>query len=193
VPQINIEYRNGSYFGENNFLGMEKQRMCSIRARTFCEVSTLHPDDMQHVLNVHLRLRRRLEHYAKMKAEMESRMLEGGDGATNTAELDAMKSEVEARWDDQTAELREAFEAADKDSSGFLDRSEIAMLATEMGASLHDWQIDEAFRAMDIDGSGEVDFEEFAEWYGHFPRVLPSRMACQPKKQPSTTYIHSES
>ena len=162
--EMEMEYKSGAYFGENEFLGMGRQRTCSVRARTFCEVSTLHPDDMEPVLNVHLRLRRRLERYAKMKTAMESRMMRSGDAA-NEMLMEAMKAEIEAGWQEEGIELREAFDTFDKDKSGFLERDEIAHLARYMGQSLQDWQIDEALRMMDTDGSGSVDFEEFSDWW----------------------------
>ena len=38
-----------------------------MRTKTFCEVSSLHPDDMEEVLRVHVKLRRRLERYGQLK------------------------------------------------------------------------------------------------------------------------------
>jgi hypothetical protein len=69
----------GAFFGENEFLGFGRERTMSVRARTFCEVSTLHPEDMEPVLRIHIKLRRRLERYAKLKTEMESKMLASGE------------------------------------------------------------------------------------------------------------------
>ena len=34
-------------------------------------MSTLHPEDMEPVLRIHVKLRRRLERYAKLKTEIE--------------------------------------------------------------------------------------------------------------------------
>ena len=38
--------------------------------QTFCEVSSLHPDDMEEVLRTHVKLKRRLERYGQLKKEL---------------------------------------------------------------------------------------------------------------------------
>lgn len=83
---MEAEFFPGAFFGENEFLGFGRERTMSVRARTFCEVSTLHPEDMEPVLRIHIKLRRRLERYAKLKTEMESKMIQAG----TEIDIDAM-------------------------------------------------------------------------------------------------------
>ena len=79
---MSAEYFPGAFFGENEFLGFGRERTMSVRARTFCEVSTLHPEDMEPVLRIHIKLRRRLERYAKLKTSMENQLEKAaGSGA----------------------------------------------------------------------------------------------------------------
>jgi len=131
------EYFPGAFFGENEFLGFGRERNESIRARTFAEVSTLHPEDMEPVLKIHIKLRRRLERYAKLKLEMEKGLAEAQDGKEG-ADLDVetlmgLKEGIEETWENEGKELRDAFDKVDKDASGAIDRWEIGELAQEMG------------------------------------------------------------
>lgn len=105
------------------FLGFGRERGESIRARTFAEVSTLHPEDMEPVLKIHIRLRRRLERYAKLKMEMEQGLAlvqDGGpgEGDLNVETLLGLKQGIEETWENEGKELRDAFDKVDKDASG---------------------------------------------------------------------------
>lgn len=130
------EYFPGAFFGENEFLGFGRERHESIRARTFAEVSTLHPEDMEPILKIHIKLRRRLERYAKLKLEMEKGLSDdhySKNGEVNTSVLLKLKEGIEAAWENESKELRDAFDKVDQDASGFIDRWEIGELAKEMG------------------------------------------------------------
>ena len=52
LPAAPRRYPSGSFFGELEFLGFGSERLVSVRTKTFCEVSSLHPDDMEEVLRV---------------------------------------------------------------------------------------------------------------------------------------------
>lgn len=130
------EYFPGAFFGENEFLGFARERHESIRARTFAEVSTLHPEDMEPILKIHIKLRRRLERYAKLKVEMEKGLADSVDkryGAVDTDTLMKLKEDIESAWENESKELRDAFDKVDLDASGYIDRWEIGELAKEMG------------------------------------------------------------
>lgn len=130
------EYFPGAFFGENEFLGFARERNESIRARTFAEVSTLHPEDMEPILKIHIKLRRRLERYAKLKIEMEKGLaddLSKTQGPVDNETLMRLKEGIESAWENESKELRDAFDKVDKDASGYIDRWEIGELAKEMG------------------------------------------------------------
>lgn len=110
---MEAEYFPGAFFGEAQFLGFNFERDCSIRARTFCECYSLHPDDMEPMLRQHPALRRRLTHYANMKKNIEQRMAE-----------DLWIEEMKARLHDAAESVggwRALFETMDVDKSGELD------------------------------------------------------------------------
>jgi hypothetical protein len=119
--EMNAEYFPGAFFGENEFLGFGRERTMSVRARTFCEVSTLHPEDMEPVLRIHIKLRRRLEKYAKLKTSMEGALAKAG-GSAEISVLQGLKAEIESGWQEDGQELREAFARIDVDGSGFIER-----------------------------------------------------------------------
>ena len=92
---------------------------------------------MEPVLKIHIKLRRRLERYAKLKLEMEKGLAEAQDGKEG-ADLDVetlmgLKEGIEETWENEGKELRDAFDKVDKDASGAIDRWEIGELAQEMG------------------------------------------------------------
>lgn len=61
--------------------------------------------------------------------------------------------------------VKEAFEAFDKDHSGFIDKSELASLANELGETLDDDELAAALKAIDISGDGKISFSEFYQWW----------------------------
>lgn len=60
---------------------------------------------------------------------------------------------------------REAFDRADADGSGAIDREEVREVMKELGQKVGKRELDMAMREMDDDNSGEVSFEEFREWW----------------------------
>eukprot|EP01052_Picozoa_sp_SAG31_P002277 SAG31_NODE_79_length_27235_cov_6.268868_6_plen_782_part_00 len=74
-----FQHEVGTFFGELQFLGVNEQRTDTIEAKVYCEVATLHPEDIGAVLTAHPFLRERLERYAKLRMEIEV-MLQNGAG-----------------------------------------------------------------------------------------------------------------
>ncbi|EKX43633.1 hypothetical protein GUITHDRAFT_110431 [Guillardia theta CCMP2712] len=85
------------------------------------------------------------------------------DISTNDrAEVMTQKTHVK----DPVASAREAFDAFDKDNSGFLDMKEIHAAIKTFLPSVTDKEILRMSRAADADGSGHVTFEEFLDVLG---------------------------
>lgn len=65
--------------------------------------------------------------------------------------------------------VREAFDDADRDGSGALDKGEVAALSRRLGLRLKTLysskNLDAAWSEMDPNGDGCVDFEEFRSWW----------------------------
>lgn len=53
----------------------------------------------------------------------------------------------------------------DTDHSGFLEYSEIAKVAAQMGITVNDKEVQEIFEAADSNKDGKISFEEFVAWY----------------------------
>mmetsp|Transcript_18503 Transcript_18503/g.30840 ORF Transcript_18503/g.30840 Transcript_18503/m.30840 type:complete len:763 (-) Transcript_18503:2560-4848(-) len=66
-------------------------------------------------------------------------------------------------------DVRESFEALDKDNSGTIDIHELKgllkMLAHDENEEISDEQVVPIMKALDLDGSGALDFGEFTLWY----------------------------
>ena len=152
---MDAEYFPGAFFGEVEFLGFGKQRTATIRARTFCEVSTLHPTEMEPVLRQHVKLRRRLEKYARLKTEIERRLKEKGFDASAESMLE-MKEKIETDWAVEGKEMQEAWDKMAKNEDGTVSRELIGSLSDLLGRPLREWELDEAMRVMDADGDGFI-------------------------------------
>lgn len=74
-----------------------------------------------------------------------------------------------------TAELtevvKELFTALDKDNSGFLEKSEVYQIATQLHGKIGGEQefnqeaFDEAFKKLDKNGDGKIAMDELNEWF----------------------------
>ena len=71
-------------------------------------------------------------------------------------------------------DVKQIFDMVDVDSSGLLDREEVALLMQFFSDKdeVSKKEIDKAMRRMDADGSGEVDFAEFLKWWQNRPSSL---------------------
>lgn len=63
------------------------------------------------------------------------------------------------------ASIRAAFEAFDKDKSGSLSKTELALATETLGSSFSADQLVGIFELLDTDNSGKIDFEEFKAWW----------------------------
>ena len=151
------DFKRGAFFGENEFLGFSAERSETLRARTFVEVSMLHPDDMVPVFEMHLALRRRFENYARLKQKLSSRLqqLEGGTLGDKPhevteveflAELKRIKDEIDQ--DGGAASDAVAVKFADLAVDGAIDLNGVARLAASMGRNLKTWELQEAMLDM---------------------------------------------
>lgn len=67
--------------------------------------------------------------------------------------------------DDRREELRETFDAFDKDGSGTIGIEEFGRLLKLLGAGMKPQDLRIGFRELDRDGSGAIGFEEFYAWW----------------------------
>ncbi len=58
-----------------------------------------------------------------------------------------------------------AFNDFDVDKSGYIDKSELSLLATDLGAALDDRELESAYKQIDTSGDGKIQFEEFFRWW----------------------------
>lgn len=65
----------------------------------------------------------------------------------------------------QEVVARNAFSLADKDGSGCLDMSELAVLCDDLGLPLEGDDLVEAMKMLDKDGNNQLDREEFVQWW----------------------------
>merc|ERR1712166_954469 len=86
APQAVILYPAGSFFGELEFLGFSQVRHVTIEATYYCEVATLHPKDIESILDVHVKLRHRLHRYGTLKLELEKALVDNGTVTEMTVE-----------------------------------------------------------------------------------------------------------
>lgn len=61
--------------------------------------------------------------------------------------------------------IEELFNAIDTDGSRFLDRAEVGELASTLGISLSEEELEAAFKQMDENGNDRVDLQEFESWF----------------------------
>lgn len=61
--------------------------------------------------------------------------------------------------------IRAAFDAFDKDNSGTLTKTELALATETLGAAFTADQLVEIFKLLDTDKSGSIDYNEFRAWW----------------------------
>lgn len=66
-----IEYHQGCFFGERSFLGLVDTRSVSVRAKTYCELASLHPKDIESIVEDCPILKLRLRKYLLLKAKLD--------------------------------------------------------------------------------------------------------------------------
>lgn len=92
-----IDYRDGRYFGELEFLGLSTSRPVSIRAKTFVELASLHPKDIAHIVEDSPPLKARLAKYAGLKVKL--REIQERKGHISVVEAELLLQEMEQSLD----------------------------------------------------------------------------------------------
>merc|ERR1712176_269590 len=91
-----------------------------------------------------------------------------GDGVINWTEFcilmkpaidDLDYNEMESKLSED--DMKAAFNIADADSSGMIEKKELGALLASLGEALSKDDLDALFKEMDDDNSGGIDFEEF--------------------------------
>jgi len=62
-------------------------------------------------------------------------------------------------------DIKEIFQAFDQDNNGYIDLTEMKLLANKLGFSFSDEEAKKTFDAIDLDGDGRVTEEEFTIWW----------------------------
>ena len=66
---------------------------------------------------------------------------------------------------EERRQLREAFDAGDRDGNGKIDFVEFVAMLEQLGADLDAAKVQFGFESVDTDGDGMIDFDEFVEWW----------------------------
>lgn len=61
--------------------------------------------------------------------------------------------------------IRSAFDRFDKDGNGSLNAAELALVASELGATFKKNELIAVFDLLDTDSSGDISYEEFSSWW----------------------------
>lgn len=69
------------------------------------------------------------------------------------------------RIDEMESVMRKAFQAFDKDGSGFIDKAELKLVSKECGRELDPAEVEECLRDLDINKDGKITFDEFTKWW----------------------------
>ena len=160
--------------------------MCvrSVRARTFCECFSLHPDDMQPVLKMHPGLKRRLSHYTQMKQLMEEHMSQVHSSRASFVYTcrrlidlslprclqDIWMEEMKGRLHsaaDKVGGWASLFASMNSSSSGEIDLKEWRTAVRKAGVAeedVDDTAIRKMFIVIDEDGGGTIDIQELVEF-----------------------------
>lgn len=60
----------GAFFGELEFLGLSDERSNDIKAKMYCELSSLHPKDVEDIIRGSPQLQERLRKYVQLKTKL---------------------------------------------------------------------------------------------------------------------------
>jgi hypothetical protein len=90
----------------------------------------------------------------------------GGDSLSGNRQP-SLDAALAARLKDEqdTSDIRMAFDAIDSDHSGSISADELTALCALLGHALTEAETLVMLKKLDIDGDGTVTVEEFAEWW----------------------------
>eukprot|EP01048_Picozoa_sp_COSAG05_P015196 COSAG05_NODE_1805_length_4045_cov_24.194015_2_plen_222_part_00 len=92
-----VDYERGSFFGELEFLGLSAERSTTVNAKSFCEIATLHPKDIKHVIEEDPQLHKRLHRYAVLKQKLEA--ISKQEGEIDEVEVERLKQRLERAFE----------------------------------------------------------------------------------------------
>lgn len=96
-----------------------------------------------------------------------------------------------SRGGDAVAAVLEAWQKYDKDSSGSLDYTELALLLSDLGMAQSQVELDWLVRKLDRDNSGFVDFEEFSRLFTN--DNVTRQVAAKARSQVVTRVVKNKS
>ena len=70
--------------------------------------------------------------------------------------------------DDDPDELRQYFDACDKNGDGTIQFTEFVTLLHDLGTDMGKEECRIGFREVDRDRDGTIDFDEFCRWWAEF-------------------------
>ena len=91
-----VEYDRGTFFGELEFLGISTERSTTVQAKVYCEVATIHPKDIQSVIEDDPELHLRLHRYVELKQRIEQMAKDGNE--VDELEVERIKEEIESAF-----------------------------------------------------------------------------------------------
>lgn len=83
-----------------------------------------------------------------------------------TCSVARTKADLRATFHRRGVNLREAFEAFDKDRDGVISHYELASGLRQLDFRLSAMQVDDVLSSMDMDGDGSINYHEFARYFG---------------------------
>ena len=124
-----IEYHQGCFFGERSFLGLVDTRSVSVRAKTYCELASLHPKDIESIVEDCPILKHRLRKYLLLKAKLDEL---AEDHEVSELEAEMLQEDTENSFGDQDrVEELDALDLVSTIDELVGDASPRAMLAGE--------------------------------------------------------------
>jgi len=99
------------------------------------------------------------------RKEVIEHMDKDGDGNISWLEFLKLMQEIEASVPRKDDEYKQAFDMADTDKNGKIDKDELKALFAQMGEVLSDDEIQGMLTHADKDGDGNISFDEFIEMF----------------------------
>ena len=99
------------------------------------------------------------------EAELQDIINEMNIGENETIEFDEfLKMMVQRRKDTEIEDgLAIAFRVYDRDGNGFISKTELKYVLTNLGEKITDEEVGEIFKEADLDGDEQISYEEFVK------------------------------